>query len=309
MFEDQHFRFRWEAGKRKVLFVRSQVSHGALPFCPVVDTSKLLRPVWIRFEVLMSVVHRIQERWEKAVTDGRDLVRLEDVKLPIDRHHEHIHAANLLNRILPERTVIAEMHNKQASDLDQPDGVALAEFLPPRFRVFPGISDHCNVANLMGARLAQHRSIRSPRNRPPHRFTAIVVVAWVRNQDSVRTDVRREIIFQPNAACVWTNENLLARGRGYAETGMGDVLNGYCAILLGRVLSANVAGRQCKDHECCEQKARWFFWSVPHCNGGGSTFSVSEGSQSPLPRECNPGAIALTRSFHAVGWADYSSPS
>ena len=90
---------------------------------------------------------------------------------------------------------------------------------------------------------------------------------------------------------------------------MSDVLNGYCAILLGRVLSANVAGRQCKDHECCEQKARWFFWSVPHCNGGGSTFSVSEGSQPPLARQCNLGAIAPTRSFHAVGWADYSSPS
>src|SRR5207249_12230237 len=104
-------------------------------------------------------------------------------------------------------------------------------------------------------------------------------------------------------------EEPLCRKPSYAETGMGDVLNGYCAIFLRHVLSASMAGRQCKEHECSDQTARWVFWSVPHCKGGASTFSVSEGSQPPLARECNLGAIAPSRSFHAVGWADYSSPS
>ena len=81
MFEDQHFRFFGEAVERKVLFVRGQVSHVGLPFCPVVDSSKLLRPVWIPFEVPVPVVHGDQDRWGKPVTDGRDLVGLEDVKL------------------------------------------------------------------------------------------------------------------------------------------------------------------------------------------------------------------------------------
>src|SRR2546428_6089385 len=127
--------------------------------------------------------------------------------------------------------------------------VDLAEFLAPRVCVFPGISDHRDVANLVGAGLAQDESFRRPRHRPPHRFTAIVVVMRVRDQDGVGMDVRREIISQPNSASVGINENLLAGRRGYAEAGMGYVLNGYGAILLGGFLSANVAGRQYHGHE------------------------------------------------------------
>src|SRR5437016_7106485 len=80
------------------------------------------------------------------------------------------------------------MHDTQASDLDQPDGVALAELLAPRIGVFPAISNHRDVANLIGARLAQDRNIRCPRNRAPHRFTAIVVVMrWEIKTASART--------------------------------------------------------------------------------------------------------------------------
>src|SRR5206468_8664010 len=81
MFEDQHFRFFWEAGERKVLFVRGQVSYVGLPLCPVVDTSKLFRPAWIRFEVILPVVHWNQDRWNKPAADDRDLVCLQNVRL------------------------------------------------------------------------------------------------------------------------------------------------------------------------------------------------------------------------------------
>jgi hypothetical protein len=48
---------------------------------------------------------------------------------------------------------------------------------------------------------------------------------------------------------------------------MGDVLNGYCAIRLRRVLSANVTGRQGKAHQRCQQNALWSFSGVWHSNG------------------------------------------
>jgi hypothetical protein len=76
----------------------------------------------------------------------------------------------------------------------------------------------------------------------------------VGDQDSVGMDVRREIIPQPNPARVGIDENLSANWRGHAETGMGDVLDGYRPILPHRGLTSNLAVPPCNDREYYEQK-------------------------------------------------------
>src|SRR5919109_2542972 len=144
------------------------------------------------------------------------------------------------------------MHDMQVSDFEPPNGVDLAEFLAPRVRVFSGISDHRNVSDLVGAGTAQNQSVRGPRDRPPHRFTAVVVVMWVGDQDSVSVEVRREIIAYPNAARVRIDENLLSRRGGDAETGVRNVLDGYGAIFSRGILGASTNGHECNDHEGCQ---------------------------------------------------------
>src|SRR5438552_1614868 len=192
------------------------------------------------------------------------------------------------------------MHDTEASDLDRPNGVALAEFLAPRVSMFPGISDHRDVANLVGAGLAQDESIRRPRHRPAHRFTAVVVVMWVGDQDSVGPEVRREIVSQPNAAGVWIDEHLLARRGGCAETSMGNVLEGYCAVLPRRVLSANVAGGQGKDHECCQQKGLRCFGGVSHGEGRSVNEKVRDASQPAPTNELQVSQSAGSRPLRAL---------
>src|SRR5213594_1169743 len=100
------------------------------------------------------------------------------------------------------------MHDAKASHLEQPNGIDLTEFLAPRVGVFPGISDHCDVAKLVGARLAQDGGVRRPRHRASLGYTAIVVVMWVGDENRVGTYAWREIVSEPNAAGVWIDQNL-----------------------------------------------------------------------------------------------------
>src|SRR5258706_139398 len=105
------------------------------------------------------------------------------------------------------------MNDAKVRDLEEPDGAAFAEFFFPRMCMFAGISDHHDVANLVGAGLAQYKTFRRPGNRPSHRLTAVVIVMRVGDQNSVGLDIGWKIITQPNPARVGIDQNLFTSRR------------------------------------------------------------------------------------------------
>jgi hypothetical protein len=102
----------------------------------------------------------------------------------------------------PWWAIVAEVDDPKAANFKHPNGVDLTKLLTPGVRVLSGKPDRRNIADSLRARVPQNERVLRPWNRPAHRFTAVVVVMWVGNQDGVGMKVWRKIISQPNATCI-----------------------------------------------------------------------------------------------------------
>jgi len=217
------------------------------------------------------------------------------VKLRIDRHHQHIYAANLSDGVVAQRAIITEVDDPKAANLKQPNSVALAEFLAPRVRVFPGISDCRDVANLVSARMAQNESCLRPGNLPAHGFTAVVVVMWVRNQDGLRVEAGRKVVSQPNPTCVRIEQDLFPRRRRNAEARLGDVLNRHASVVFDQIGLAADPGRLGGSEAACKRQTEENPENEPLIHLG----DLSDGAQfKATPDMAAPGKT-LTRSGHS----------
>ena len=101
-----------------------------------------------------------------------------------------------ISRIVPSPrgAIIAKMHDTEISDFEQPNGVDLAEFLPPRVGVLSRISDRRDIVDSVRPRFPKDTGVLRPRDLAPHRFTAVVIVMWVRNQNCIGVEVRRKVV-------------------------------------------------------------------------------------------------------------------
>ena len=104
---------------------------------PRIDGTEPLRAVLRAFQIRMAIMHRDQNAELRRAANCLDLGVLEDVLSSIDRHHQDVHAAQLLDIALGQRAIVSQMRDPQLAYLDPPDRVFLPELLTPRIGGFP----------------------------------------------------------------------------------------------------------------------------------------------------------------------------